>query len=226
MNIREGALVAPPKQDKLVRDFLDSIHNTIQGVFVRNDSVSVPVFKKLLEPFQNKNLSVTRGIRLTTKFGFYNKRDEENPGWIEEIVPTKHYVIIMDMSWFVNKIKTSDEYEPVIINVDWTEFYSVFIHEYKHFIQVLKSGGKVFSDANRNYFEQPDEQQANAEQYLEKLKHQLQTTNYDVILNFLKKKELSNSPSLWHLKKQNPAAWKRVMKQVVLAAIRDANQKQ
>jgi hypothetical protein len=225
MTIREGALIAPPNQDKIIRDFLDSIYNTFQLVFSRNDSISVLSFEKLLKPFQNKNLSLIKSLKLTTRIGFYNS-DEENPGWLEEVVPNKHYSLVMDMSRFVISEKTFDEFEANVTDVEWSEFYSVFIHEYKHFIQTWKAGGKNFNDTNKDYFDQPDEQQTNAEQYLELLKRKFQITDSSVIFDFLKRNGLNDSPSLWHLKTENPSAWKRIMKQAVLAAVRDANQKQ
>lgn len=223
MTIREGATPLKPAQDKIIRDYLDGVRMLIDSVLQEQERISVSLLLKLLAKDKNKNLSLKRGLTLTPKYKF-DELDTEG-GVFDEKIIDKKFEIIVNM---FHCVLGFDETNGTISGIDWSEFYSTFIHEYKHFVQYLLSNPNVdpFSASDdTTYFDRPHEQQAWAEGYLEKLKHQLQTTDYDVILNFLKKNELSNSPTLRRLKQTNFHAWKQIMKQVVLAAIRDANQK-
>ena len=226
MTIREGALISPPKQDEIIRDYLDSVRLAVDKVLSDRERIPKPFLMKLLSKFENKNISVKKGVTLTAKYIF----DEVNTdgGMFDERVIDKKFMIIINMAHCVFGYDEFDHTGASISQVDWEEFYNFFIHEYKHFIQYLMSDKNVnpFAASEKtDYFDKPHEQQAWAEGYLEKLKHQLQTIDSTVILNFLRTNALSSSPTLWHLKKDNPSAWKKIMKQAVLAALRDANQK-
>jgi hypothetical protein len=235
MNIREGALASTAAQDKVIRDYMDSVRSTVDRVLSDRERISKVFLMKLLSKFESQNLSTEfaswclskKGVTLTAKYIFDEINNEG--GWFEEKIVDKKFVITINMAHCVLGYDEFDHTGPSISQVDWEEFYSFFIHEYKHFVQFLlaraNDGVPDENDATA-YFDRPHEQQAWAEGYLEKLKHQLQTTNSAVILNFLRTNGLSNSPSLYHLKQANPSAWKQIMKQAVLAAIRDANQKQ
>jgi len=228
MTIQEGALTASPAQDKIIRDYMDNIRLAVERVLSDRERITKPFLMKLLSKFEGKNLSMKKGMTLTAKYIF----DEisQDGGSFDEKVIDKKFVITINMAHCVFGYDELDHMGPAITQVDWEQFYNFFIHEYKHFLQFFaarkskknpfQSGGKVA------YFDQPHEQQAWAEGYLEKLKHQLHTTDSAVILNFLRTNALSSSPTLYHLKQTNPSAWKKIMKQAVLAAIRDANQKQ
>ena len=228
MTIREGALTAAPAQDKIIRDYLDNIRNVVEKVLYEKERLQKPFLMKLLSKFESGNLSMKRGVKLTTRY-IFNELDNR-AGYFDEQTIDKHFVIVINMAHCVMGLHVLDEMGVLIHGFDWEEFYSTFIHEYKHFLQFLharKSKVDPFAASdNTDYFDKPHEQQAWAEGYLEKLKHQLSTTNSAVILNFLRTNALSSSPSLRHLKQANPSAWKKIMKQAVLAAVRDANQKQ
>jgi hypothetical protein len=234
MNIREGALTSTQAQDKVIRDYMDGIRNVVDKVLEDRELISKVFLMKLLSKFEGQNLSTEfaswclskKGVTLTAKFIF----DElsQSGGFFEEKVVDKRFIITINMAHCVIGIDDFGLAMPTINAIDWEEFYSVFIHEYKHFIQFLlarANDGVPWENDSSDYFDRPYEQQAWAEGYLEKLRHQLQTTNSAVILNFLRTNALSSSPSLYHLKQTNPSAWRKIMKQAVLAAVRDANQK-
>jgi hypothetical protein len=227
MTIREGALTSTNPQDKTIRDYMDRIHLIVDRVLSDRERIPKYFLMKLLSKFEPQNLSLKRGVKLTTKYIFDDT--DTNGGEFVEKITDKTFIIIINMAHCVIGSDEIDEQGVSISEVDWSEFYSIFVHEYKHFLQVLSADKHVdpfASNEKTDYFDKPHEQQAWAEGYLEKLKYQLQTADSAVILNFLRTNALSNSPSLYYLKQTNPSAWRKIMKQAVLAAIRDADQKQ
>lgn len=221
MIILEGALTSTTAQDKRIQDFLANFHDAFEKMLYDRERIQLSLFKKLAQKFENRNLSTNNRVKLTVKFVYedFNK----DSGFFSEKVQGKHYEIIMNMHHFIIGL---DNMSALISGVDWNWFYGIFIHEYKHFLQVLRAGEHLFGAySDRDYMDRPHEQQAWAEGYLENLRNLLQTADPVKILDYLKTHELSSNPRLQGLKKTNPSAWKRIMKQAVLAAIRDLNQK-
>jgi hypothetical protein len=130
----------------------------------------------------------------------------------------KRYQIKMNMFYNFDGLEDSS----FITGIKWNSFYTTFIHEYKHFLQAVRSGGANFRvNPNVDYYDNPIEQQAWAEGYLEKIKYELQTDDLNSVINYLKKNELRGMDGLQQLKTTNPSAWRAIVKQVVLAAQRD-----
>ena len=217
MNIREGALTAPPEQENIIRDFLKRFHDTFERVIEERGKMDWYFFKNLVKRFEAENLSIKRGVKLIVKFIF--RPTIGHSGALDQM-SNKEYVLEMNMFHHFVGLEDSNFIE----GIRWNDFYKTFIHEYKHFLQAIKSKGKTFSDTKKDYMDQPQEQQAWAEGYLEQLRHELHTDDPKKIWNYVIKHGLWASVGLRDLKTTNPSAWKAIMKQVVLAAQRDLKQ--
>ncbi len=135
--------------------------------------------------------------------------------------------INMNLTAFVKV--NSNGTEATIVSIDILGMVPIFFHEFMHYKQDMKIRSKHFGHYLqaldhkdfKSYFQDPQERQAWAIQYLEYLRQNMKITKPEEVLSQLKKMGLLHDKDLNNLKNTDYASWKAIMKNIVVTALRD-----
>ena len=216
--INEGPLNIPAERLKRVYRFLSQIERTMEGLKVEG-VIGLLEFLDKIKKFESIDLAEKDDpTALMCKFIYDDHTSHE--AWTETH-STYLLIITLNMAKFVHCKRVPDKRKYVVTDIYWTDFYSTFMHEYAHVMQIYKSNPDVLNpiSSKKPYFDNPHEQQAWAEGYLEQLRHKLKTTNPKELLANLRAHGIFHDRDLRDLKKDDYEAWKKIMKQAIMSAL-------
>ena len=227
--ISEGTILIAPEDRQDISKYLNSMNRYAKGLFrqVDADGNEKSIFidsDKLIDLLQEKSVELADHFNFRIVYYFKlksaikGKYDKDNNSIEINLALHSHFAIWRNGLDRIFKVSS----------VNFKSVGVTFIHEFIHFIQSTlrkeKSGDyEIPLDwSNKDkYLKRPWEQQAHAIAYLEQLKHELKTKKPEVLLSQLRKLGLIHKEELDALKKSDYKSWKRIMKQIIMAAVAD-----
>lgn len=218
--INEGAIFISPEEKKLIVKFVTKAEkylnkylkslppHEITDAIAKKMAFDTTIYVNKDDPFSNIDPD------LTVQF-FYDETRKYMAGfWISRNFP----FISINLFYFID-ITTSK----------LSSFYTALIHEYIHFKQYKKKKetGKDYGQSylDRPYLQRPQEWEAWAVTYITDLIKKYNITKPRDLLKTLKSIGLNKNNTLLPLKKQNPKAWKEIMKRAIRQVLASLNTK-